>query len=644
MAAASARSKARRGAPLYLSDVTFNLTPPVVPAVPDRTMRKVQSSQVAERRHALTVRLALVIAVATVALYAVPVSVEQLWLPKSLLLLLAFALPLQPLWLASRVSDGGERVAWMVLFASTLVGIGGQVAWIYYRANLPSIDEPMRAVLPEVGFAGWIVLSAIALTLEVDSGRGRRRAALVIDLLLIGTIGYFLAREILGYLTTMSAFRHPFDLGVASANVVVSVALAVASLGVLMSPQAFGGRIPRLLLCFAGFGTAVARMFFAYRLFFGEETPWLAPIWIFGLVIVAAAGAERFGPRAGTTLVSTTLEWSPLRTMVVPIIVAYALSLFIREILGAGSAQSSGGMSWAVLALLIVARVAVAILGSERQAQEVAAWEHRYSMVVSALGEVVYEWDLKTNRVLRSGNIAKVFGSQPDEVADSVYQSYSMMHPDDREETERKFRRAAQRGGWFEIEYRIRHADGSWRLIRDRGLCERDEEGQPARVLGLMSDITEERDAEERLRRAERLASLGGLAAGAAHEINNPLAAIQLAAQMLREDERLPDDVVEDVGVIERQAARAGEVTDRMLVFARRKEGERGALGINEVVGEVLKGVRYDLETHGINVNTEFGDDVPKVWIDAGQIERALLNLVVNAHRALEEYPRGSEI
>jgi CheY-like chemotaxis protein len=154
-----------------------------------------------------------------------------------------------------------------------------------------------------------------------------------------------------------------------------------------------------------------------------------------------------------------------------------------------------------------------------------------------------------------------------------------------------------------------------------------------------MSDVTAERKNEERLRRAEKLASLGGLAAGAAHEINNPLAAISLAAQMLMEDRRLPEDVLDDVRIIERQASRAGEVTDRMLVFARRREGERDAYDINDLVREVVRSRRYEIKTHAIQLQENPGEGLPRVWIDPVQIERVLTNLIINAEKALADVP-----
>ena len=70
-----------------------------------------------------------------------------------------------------------------------------------------------------------------------------------------------------------------------------------------------------------------------------------------------------------------------------------------------------------------------------------------------------------------------------------------VMHVNDREQAESEFRAAVKRGGSFEIVYRMQHADGDWRLIRDRGFCAHDQHGEPTRVLGIMVDITDQREA-----------------------------------------------------------------------------------------------------------------------------------------------------
>jgi len=612
-------------------------------------MSEASHNESSDGRQSRIVGLALGLALITVAAYVLPVSPTNriLTVFRDFIYLAAFALPLVPLYRARQVSEGSEKVAWSLLFAATVMGLLGQITWMveHFAFGL-SVDEVFVG-MAQVGFTAWITLMAAALVLEVSSG-GRQgvRAELVIDLMLIGTIGLTLTWEIFRVLPLVPETVQPIDLMLGTANVVASLALGVAALGVLMSPGAMGGGASRLLVVFGAFAAAVARMVFAYELVFGAHTRWLEPVWVFSLLIIAAAGAER------SEVVLTPLEragftsrWNPIRALIVPIIIAYGLSLLIREMLGSGYSDGNEWMAWGLLALLIVARVTIAILGSERQAQEVSTWEHRYETVVQALGEVVYEWDPKTGKLERSGNIAKIFGYSHESMAESnTTQALGLMHVEDREPSQKAIDEVVKRGGWFEMDYRIRHANGSWRLINDRGFCERDESGEAVRIMGIMSDVTEAREGEQRLQRAERLAALGGLAAGAAHEINNPLAAIALAAQMMQEHDQLPDEVREDVRVIERQASRAGEVIDRMLVFARRKEGERNAVDLNALIRDVLRSRQYMQETHGIKLDSDLLDILPMVWADAGQIERTLLNLVVNAERALDEVPEGERL
>ncbi len=606
-------------------------------------------SESSDAQHGRIVRMALGLALLTVVAYLLPVSPANriLTVFKDFLYLAAFLLPLAPLYRARQVSDGSERVAWTLLFAATVMGLLGQITWIIEQLAFGHPVDEVFVGMAQVGFSAWIALMSAALALEVSSGgRPGVRAELVIDLMLIGTIGLTLTWEIIRLLPLVPATVQPVDLVIGTANVVVSLALGVAALGVLMSPGAMGGGSSRLLMVLGSFAAAVARMVFAYELVFGAHTRWLEPVWVFSLLIIAAAGAERgammMTPKARFP---STARWSPLRPLIVPIIIAYGLSLLLRELLGSGYSGGSEWLAWGLLVLLIVARVTIAVLGSERQAHEVSTWEHRYETVVEALGEVVYEWDPRTGKLKRSGNIDKIFGDAQDSMREaSTTQILGLMHPEDREKSEKGLKEAVERGGWFEQDYRIRQADGSWRLIHDRGFCEHDESGQAVRVMGIMSDVTEARESEERLQRAERLAALGGLAAGAAHEINNPLAAIALATQVMQEDDQLTDEIREDVRIIERQASRAGEVIDRMLVFARRKEGKRKEVDLNALVRDALRSRQYMQETHGIKLDAAFSDSLPLVWIDAGQIERALLNLVINAERALDEVPEGERL
>ncbi|MEX2583054.1 MAG: PAS domain S-box protein [Gemmatimonadota bacterium] len=163
-------------------------------------------------------------------------------------------------------------------------------------------------------------------------------------------------------------------------------------------------------------------------------------------------------------------------------------------------------------------------------------------------------------------------------------------------------------------------------------------------VFSISHDATHEIDREERLRRAERLASLGTLIGGVAHELNNPLHAIRNFADLMLMDERNAEDR-EALEIMQREADRAARIVDDLRLFARQtqEKGEvsREAVDLNEVVQHVLKVRGYTLLSHGIRMREDLSEDLPKVWANRGEIEQILLNLIINAEQALEE--NGSE-
>src|SRR5581483_5920362 len=114
-----------------------------------------------------------------------------------------------------------------------------------------------------------------------------------------------------------------------------------------------------------------------------------------------------------------------------------------------------------------------------------------------------------------------------------------------------------------------------------------DARGTPVRMVGTIQDVTEQRQMAAHLQQVEKLTALGELAAGMAHEINNPLAVVALTAELVLRHP-LPEQVVQDVAVIQREAARAGEIVRSMLRFARQREPSLSSVQLSAVVDEAL--------------------------------------------------------
>jgi two-component system, NtrC family, sensor kinase len=142
---------------------------------------------------------------------------------------------------------------------------------------------------------------------------------------------------------------------------------------------------------------------------------------------------------------------------------------------------------------------------------------------------------------------------------------------------------------------------------------------------------------QEQLRHADRLATIGQLAAGVAHELNEPLANILGFAQLAAKSPKLPKQAVEDMQKIVRNYLHAREVIHKLLTFARQMPPEKALVALNRVVKDGLYFLESRCAKAGIEVVRELDADVPEIYADASQVHQVLVNLVVNAVQAMPE-------
>jgi signal transduction histidine kinase len=184
------------------------------------------------------------------------------------------------------------------------------------------------------------------------------------------------------------------------------------------------------------------------------------------------------------------------------------------------------------------------------------------------------------------------------------------IHPEDRPRVEAAW--ALQRTeAEFREEYRVVRPDGSIRWIRDRGIAIRNPAGEVVRMVGLAYDITDYKAASERLQHTERLASIGTLAAGIAHEINNPIGGIQLAAQAAlgAKSKEAADRALTDVI---REAERVSRIVDNVLTFAREAVSEKHLSDFNDVVVRAAELARPRMEQQGHQARRELRRPAPE--------------------------------
>ncbi len=169
----------------------------------------------------------------------------------------------------------------------------------------------------------------------------------------------------------------------------------------------------------------------------------------------------------------------------------------------------------------------------------------------------------------------------------------------------------------------------------------KNEAGQMDAVLCIARDITENKRLERFLINAEKLASLGTLAAGVAHEINNPLGVMLGFCDLLVRKKMPGSQEYEDLKIIERQGMHCKQIVENLLSFARVGQEKTADTDLNECLGEIIKVVQHSLTMKGIDLHTEFTESLPKVRGDDRQLQQVFLNLLNNAAAAM---PRGGPI
>jgi two-component system NtrC family sensor kinase len=164
----------------------------------------------------------------------------------------------------------------------------------------------------------------------------------------------------------------------------------------------------------------------------------------------------------------------------------------------------------------------------------------------------------------------------------------------------------------------------------------KDEEGGVRAVLCIARDITENKNLERQLINTEKLASLGTLAAGVAHEVNNPLGVILGFCDILIRKTEKGTQEFEDLKAIERQGLHCKQVVENLLSFARLGEGNTEYSDLNQCLEEIIKVVKHTLDMNNIELVLEFGETIPLVKGDSRQLQQVFLNLTNNAIAAMD--------
>lgn len=224
-------------------------------------------------------------------------------------------------------------------------------------------------------------------------------------------------------------------------------------------------------------------------------------------------------------------------------------------------------------------------------------------------------------------------GLDPDEEGDPEA-IRAAIHPEDRERVLSEFAQAVKEDRPHETVFRFLHKDGTVRKVLSRRIPIKDTDGHIVMYQGFNVDITALDQMQARLSRAERLATLGQVAAGIAHEIRNPLVGIGSTTSLLVEDTDPTDPRRADLEVILRETRRLDRIVNQIIDYARPRGLAPVLFFVSELVQEILKLLDVPLSAKRITVTCAIPPTLHQIQADRDQMEQVLLNVFQNAIEA----------
>jgi two-component system NtrC family sensor kinase len=187
------------------------------------------------------------------------------------------------------------------------------------------------------------------------------------------------------------------------------------------------------------------------------------------------------------------------------------------------------------------------------------------------------------------------------------------------------------------LELRVRRGDGSMGHFSISLSPMRDEQNTVNSVVVVMTDITDAALLQAKLAHSEKMATIGRLVSGVAHEVNNPLAAILGFTDLLLENPEVPGSAREDLQIILQETQRTKDIVQDLLSFARQRPVQRELVQINSVLRQTIKLRSYDFASHGVEVVEDFEEALAGALGDSQQLQQVFLNILNNAYDAVQE-------
>ncbi|HUR27768.1 MAG TPA: ATP-binding protein [Planctomycetota bacterium] len=283
----------------------------------------------------------------------------------------------------------------------------------------------------------------------------------------------------------------------------------------------------------------------------------------------------------------------------------------------------------------------IAALAIERQRAEKASRNaaERLALATKSAQMGIFDYDIESGRLVWDEQMLAIYGVSASEFQGNYGAWRERVHPDDLQAAENGVNSSIEGTRPFEATFRILRPDGTIRFLEAATIMQRDASGRATRMTGVNIDVTEKKQLEAQALRSQRLESVGRLAGGLAHDLNNMLSPMLVGPSMLRDSVQTREGK-SLLDTIESSAQRAASIIRQLLTFSRGTEGERAPTDCSTIIDDMLQIVH---ETFPRNIKAKRSGSAASWTVigDATQLHQVLMNLCVNSR---DEMPQGGTL
>ena len=273
----------------------------------------------------------------------------------------------------------------------------------------------------------------------------------------------------------------------------------------------------------------------------------------------------------------------------------------------------------------------------EERTAELSQSEEKFRHLFSASKDMVFFCDTSQNVMDINESGLEMLGYTADDAP--RLKLHNIFHNDDDIIT---YYETMYRDGYIkDFEVKFERQDGSIIYVLISATAIIDDKGKMIGCEGIAKDLTRVKNMMEQLISSEKMASVGQMAAGVAHEINTPLGIILGYAQLMKDDFDEDSEVYQNLSVIERQTKASRKIVADLLKFSRQSGSARENISLNEVLTDVVAVTEHNLNLDHIYLHLELDEQLPLIIGDAEKLRQVFVNLINNAHHAMEEQGSG---